>query len=247
MTGSSRAHEKTRRGCLTRQTLVRAIALSISSIPVAAPAPGHDPRRHLMTGSSRAHEKTRRGCLTRPLTRIDRAAAITMTPWLGRRRANVGYHPLIKPERSAARGTRSAPPRAREKTTESRSTRLGRGLTLSRPDRARYPAADSTRARPPTAGCGGHLRQWIKSETSSRRFQSRKSRENTRRRLVPVRCGRNAFSYGSRFALRPQPGGFLIYYTGTDSALSLVPITQDRKGQSYVIDGHQALHRHRGT
>ena len=49
------------------QTPVRAIALSISSIPVAAPAPGHDPRRHLMTGSSRAHEKTLRGCLTRAL------------------------------------------------------------------------------------------------------------------------------------------------------------------------------------
>ena len=43
------------------KTPVRAIALSISSIPVAAPAPGHDPRRHLMTAASRAHEKTRRG------------------------------------------------------------------------------------------------------------------------------------------------------------------------------------------
>jgi hypothetical protein len=32
---------------------VRAIALSISSVPVAAPAPGHELRRH-------AHEKTRR-------------------------------------------------------------------------------------------------------------------------------------------------------------------------------------------
>ena len=39
---------------------VRAIALSISSVPVAAPAPGHELRRHLMTASSRAHEKTRR-------------------------------------------------------------------------------------------------------------------------------------------------------------------------------------------
>ena len=47
------------------KTPVRAIALSISSIPVAAPAPGHDPRRPLMTASSRAHEKTRRACGTR--------------------------------------------------------------------------------------------------------------------------------------------------------------------------------------
>ena len=38
------------------QTPVRAIALSISSVPVAAPAPGHDLRRHLMTVSSRARE-----------------------------------------------------------------------------------------------------------------------------------------------------------------------------------------------
>jgi hypothetical protein len=38
------------------ETFVRAIALSISSVPVAAPAPDYDLRRHLMTGSSRARQ-----------------------------------------------------------------------------------------------------------------------------------------------------------------------------------------------
>ena len=52
MTGSSRVHEKTQRVWGTRETPVRAIALSISSGPVAAP--------DLMTGSSRVHEKTQR-------------------------------------------------------------------------------------------------------------------------------------------------------------------------------------------
>ena len=65
MTGISRAYEKTQRAGGTRQTPVRAIALSISSVPVAAPAPGHDPCRHLMTGSSRAYEKTQRAGGTR--------------------------------------------------------------------------------------------------------------------------------------------------------------------------------------
>ena len=42
------------------KTFVRTIALSISSIPVAAPAPGHDPRRQLMTAASRARENAER-------------------------------------------------------------------------------------------------------------------------------------------------------------------------------------------
>jgi DNA-binding protein HU-beta len=46
-----------------------------------------------------------------------------MTPSLGRRRARRRLPPPNQ-ERSAARGAPSAPPRAREKTTESRSTRL---------------------------------------------------------------------------------------------------------------------------
>ena len=53
----------TRVGSTTRSVafsvfyFVRAIALSISSVPVAAPAPGHELRRHLMTASSpRARE-----------------------------------------------------------------------------------------------------------------------------------------------------------------------------------------------
>ena len=43
MTGSSRVHGKTRRVRGAWETPVRAIALSISSVPVAAPALGHDP------------------------------------------------------------------------------------------------------------------------------------------------------------------------------------------------------------
>jgi hypothetical protein len=42
------------------KTPVRAIALSIRSLPVAAPAPGHDPRRQLMTASSHARENAER-------------------------------------------------------------------------------------------------------------------------------------------------------------------------------------------
>ena len=61
----ARARENAGSKSTGHKTPVRAIALSISSIPVAAPAPGHDPRRHLMTAASRAHEKTRRGWLTR--------------------------------------------------------------------------------------------------------------------------------------------------------------------------------------
>ena len=62
------------------KTPVRAIALSISCIPVAAPAPDHDPPPPPDDGSSRAHEKTRRACGTRtPYRRIDRAAIASAT------------------------------------------------------------------------------------------------------------------------------------------------------------------------
>ena len=64
------------------KTPVRAIALSISTIPVAAPAPGHDPRRHLMTAASRAHEKTRRVRLTRTGRRCCRLSAFKATLYL---------------------------------------------------------------------------------------------------------------------------------------------------------------------
>ena len=71
LTGSRVASQKSRARTPTGKTPVRAIALSISSIPVAAPAPGHDLRRRLMTAASRAHEKTRRAWGTRLTLPVD--------------------------------------------------------------------------------------------------------------------------------------------------------------------------------
>ena len=69
------------------QTPVRAIALSISSVPVAAPAPGHDLRRQLMPGlltrAGKRGECVRRGSLCAVVSVNLLGADSTKTPRVG--------------------------------------------------------------------------------------------------------------------------------------------------------------------